>query len=155
MSCRLSCENPIKLMPRVVNRKMLTAALPNGSSPTTMLVLARRPLNATSGEFLPFMEDSQVVHEINEDRIVITGLTQFDGQWLILITPPKDLTCESWNLVNGGSTDMDQYNQTQLNSRCQQCQTLYNHDPFRQQSLNQHKRPLFTCPCLLCRLRVR
>lgn len=71
---------------------MLAAALPGGSSPTTMLTLARRPLNATSGEFLPFMEENQFVHELSEDRILITGVTQFDGQWLILVTPPKDLT---------------------------------------------------------------
>ena len=68
---------------------MLAALKPAGSSPSTMLTVARRALNATSGQFTPFNADAQVVRELPEDRIQIPGVTQLDGQYIILVTQPK------------------------------------------------------------------
>ena len=68
---------------------MLVALHPIGSSPSTMLTVARRPLNATSGQFMPLMADQQVVRELPEDRIQIPAMTQLDGQYIILVTAPK------------------------------------------------------------------
>lgn len=66
--------------------------LPNGASPTTMLTVAKRALNATSGQFMPINEASQVVNDLGEDRIAVPGMTQLDGQYVILVTPPKDMS---------------------------------------------------------------
>jgi hypothetical protein len=54
-----------------------------------MLLIAKRPLNATSGQFLILNGASQVVNELPEDRVSIGGLTQLDGQYIILVGPPK------------------------------------------------------------------
>jgi hypothetical protein len=75
-----------------LDRAMLAALHPEGSSPSTMLVVARRPLNATSGQFLPVMPAMpamQVVRELPEDRIQIPGMAQLDRQYVILVTAPK------------------------------------------------------------------
>jgi hypothetical protein len=77
------------LIADVVNRNMLAALKPMGSSPSTMLTVAKRALNATSGQFMPLMADSQVVRELPEDRIQIPGMTQLDGQYIILVADPK------------------------------------------------------------------
>jgi len=50
---------------------MLTVLRPGGSSPSTMLTVAKRALNATSGQFMPFNSDLQTVRELPEDRIQI------------------------------------------------------------------------------------
>ncbi|KAH8679867.1 hypothetical protein BGZ60DRAFT_239019 [Tricladium varicosporioides] len=71
------------------NRAMLTALRPMGSSPSTMLTVAKRPLNATSGQFIPLNADAQVVHELTVDKIELPNMTQLDGQYLILVTTPK------------------------------------------------------------------
>ncbi|CAG8979642.1 hypothetical protein HYALB_00011526, partial [Hymenoscyphus albidus] len=71
------------------NRAMLAAMRPAGFSPSTMLTVFKRPLNASSGVFLPLLADNQVVKELPEDRIEITKMTQLDGVYVILVTPPK------------------------------------------------------------------
>jgi hypothetical protein len=68
---------------------MLANLKPAGSSPSTMLTVAKRALNATSGQFQPINANSQVVLELSEDRILVGGLTELDGQYIILVTPPK------------------------------------------------------------------
>jgi hypothetical protein len=68
---------------------MLVAMRPAGSSPSTMLTVAKRALNATSGQFLPVNAAVQVVKELPEDRIHIPAMTQLDGQYIILVTDPK------------------------------------------------------------------
>ncbi|CAG8952870.1 hypothetical protein HYFRA_00007584 [Hymenoscyphus fraxineus] len=72
-----------------VNRAMLAAMRPSGFSPSTMLTVYKRPLNASSGVFQPLLADNQVVRELPEDRIEITKMTQLDGVYVILVTPPK------------------------------------------------------------------
>lgn len=68
---------------------MLVALRPGGSSPTTMLTVAKRAVNATSGQFMPVNKDGQFVRELPEDRIQLPGVTQLDGQYIILITNPQ------------------------------------------------------------------
>jgi hypothetical protein len=68
---------------------MLTALRPAGSSPSTMLTVAKRALNATSGQFMPVNPNLQTVRELPEDRIQIHNLNQLDGQYIILVTQPK------------------------------------------------------------------
>lgn len=68
---------------------MLVAMKPSGSSPSTMLTVAKRALNATSGQFRPINPGVQVVHELPEDRIIVPGLDQLDGQYVILVGDPK------------------------------------------------------------------
>ena len=72
-----------------VNRNMLVALRPAGSSPSTMLTVAKRAVNASSGQFMPVNKDVQFVRELPEDRIQLPGLTQLDGQYIILVTNPK------------------------------------------------------------------
>jgi hypothetical protein len=72
-----------------VNRAMLTALRPAGSSPSTMLTVAKRALNATSGQFMPLNPNLQTVRELPEDRIQIQNVNQLDGQYIILVTQPK------------------------------------------------------------------
>ncbi|KAL2063426.1 hypothetical protein VTL71DRAFT_5231 [Oculimacula yallundae] len=71
------------------NRMMLAAMRPDGSSPSTMLMVGRRALNATSGTFLPFNRDLQYVRELPEDKVVVPQISQLDGQYIILVTQPK------------------------------------------------------------------
>lgn len=68
---------------------MLTALRPAGSSPSTMLTVAKRALNATSGQFMPVNPDLQTVRELPEDRIQIQNVNQLDGQYIVLVTQPK------------------------------------------------------------------
>jgi hypothetical protein len=68
---------------------MLAALSPQGSSPSTMLTVAKRPLNATSGTFQPINSQTQLVSELLEDRIVVPGMTQLDGTYIILVAIPK------------------------------------------------------------------
>lgn len=70
---------------------MLVQKRPYGASPTMQLQVGRRPLNATSGTFLPFNPGSQVVRELPEDRIMVTGVTDLDGQYIMMITSPRNL----------------------------------------------------------------
>jgi hypothetical protein len=72
-----------------VNRNMLVALKPEGSSPSTMLTVAKRALNATSGQFLPINAAVQVVRELPEDRILVPELDQLDGQYVILVGTAK------------------------------------------------------------------
>jgi hypothetical protein len=53
-----------------------------------MLMVYKRPLNATSGGFLPVNADQQVVRELPEDRIMVP-LTQLDGRYTVLVTQAK------------------------------------------------------------------
>lgn len=62
-----------------VNRNMLVALRPAGSSPSTMLTVAKRAVNASSGQFTPVNEDAQVVRELPENRIQLPGMMQLDG----------------------------------------------------------------------------
>lgn len=68
---------------------MLAAMRPMGASPSTMLTVAKRPLNATSGQFMPFNTDAQTVRELPEDRIQIQNVNRLDGQYIILVTTPN------------------------------------------------------------------
>jgi hypothetical protein len=72
-----------------VNRNILVAMKPSGSSPSTMLTVAKRALNATSGQFLPLNPSVQVVRELPEDRIKVPGMDQLDGQYVVLVGEPK------------------------------------------------------------------
>src|SRR6266536_1812647 len=72
-----------------VNRNMLAALKPAGSSPSTMLVVAKRSLNASSEQFIPVNTNAQVVRELPEDRILVSDVTQLDGQYVVLVTDPK------------------------------------------------------------------
>lgn len=54
-----------------------------------MPTVAKRALNAISGQFQLVNVNFQVVHELTEDRIFVRGLTELDGQYIILVTPPK------------------------------------------------------------------
>jgi len=74
-----------------VNRNMLVALKLAGSSPSTMLVVAKRSLNTSSEQFVPVNADAQVVRELPEDRILVPGVSQLDGQYVILITDPKSV----------------------------------------------------------------
>ena len=38
---------------------------------------------------MPVNANSQIVMELPEDRIEVSGLTQLDGQYVILVTDPK------------------------------------------------------------------
>jgi hypothetical protein len=38
---------------------------------------------------MPLNASAQVVRELPEDRILIPGMTQLDGQYIILVTDPK------------------------------------------------------------------
>ena len=68
---------------------MLATLKPQGSSPSTMLTVAKRAAGATTGMFMPLAQNTQVVRELPEDRIVLSGMTQLDGQYVILVTQPK------------------------------------------------------------------
>lgn len=68
---------------------MLVALRPTGSSPSTMLTVAKRALNASSSHFMPVHKDTQFVRELPEDRIQLPGMTQLDGQYIILVTNPQ------------------------------------------------------------------
>jgi len=68
---------------------MLVALRPAGSSPSTMLTVAKRAVNASSGQFTPVNEDAQYVRELPEDRIQLPAMMQLDGQYIILVTNPK------------------------------------------------------------------
>lgn len=70
---------------------MLARLRPNGASPSTMLQVGRRALNATSGTFLPFMPGQQEVRELPEDRIVVRGVKDLDGQYLMMVTQPYNI----------------------------------------------------------------
>ena len=71
---------------------MLVALRPDGSSPTMMLTVAKRPLNASASDVYEVINPaSQTVRELSEDRIVVTGIQQVDGQYVVLVTPPKNL----------------------------------------------------------------
>jgi hypothetical protein len=72
-----------------VNRNMLVALRPAGSSPSTMLTVAKRAVNASSGQFTPLNKDAQFVRELPEDRIQLPSIMQLDGQYIILVTNPK------------------------------------------------------------------
>jgi hypothetical protein len=48
----------------------------------------KRPLNATSGQFLPINAAQQVVRELPEDRIMVP-ITQMDGRYTVLVTQAK------------------------------------------------------------------
>lgn len=89
------CKLPFTISPTKdtdsfpVNRNMLVALRPEGSSPSTMLTVAKRPLNATSGTFLPFNLNQQTVFELPQDKIQISHVGQLDGQYIILVTQPQ------------------------------------------------------------------
>ncbi|RDW61324.1 hypothetical protein BP5796_11216 [Coleophoma crateriformis] len=67
------------------NRAMLAALKSNGTSPSQSLMVARRALNATTEKFTPIPRAQQTVNEQPEDRIAIQGLTQLDGQYIIMV----------------------------------------------------------------------
>lgn len=70
---------------------MLARLRPGGASPSAMLVVGRRALNATSGTFLPFNDGQQEVRELPEDRIIVRGVKDLDGQYLMMVTQPKNM----------------------------------------------------------------
>ncbi|KAK3940117.1 hypothetical protein QBC46DRAFT_354389 [Diplogelasinospora grovesii] len=71
------------------NRAMLVQKRPGGSSPSTMLVVAKRALNAkTTDKFQVMPMNTQAVNELPEDRITVRDVKQVDGEYILLITPP-------------------------------------------------------------------
>lgn len=56
-----------------------------------MLTVAKRPLNATSGQFMPINPGVQLVRELPEDRIQVPGLDQVDGQYVLLVGEMKQV----------------------------------------------------------------
>lgn len=58
------------------------AKRPGGSSPTTILTVARRPLHAPASARYEMMDpaNQKVLLELTEDRIVVTNITQVDGE---------------------------------------------------------------------------
>ena len=75
-----------------VNRNMLVAQRPGGSSPTTMLTVAKRPLNASAATVFQLIDPKTLsVRELFEDRIVVSNIRQVDGQYVVLITPPNNV----------------------------------------------------------------
>ena len=71
---------------------MLAQLRPGGSSPTTMLAVAHRPLNASAATVYQVVDRaSQQVHELSEDRIVVSNMRQVDGQYVVLVTPPTNV----------------------------------------------------------------
>ncbi|KAG7291190.1 hypothetical protein NEMBOFW57_001202 [Staphylotrichum longicolle] len=79
------------LTAEAVNRLMLAALRPGGSSPTTMLAVARRPLHAPASTVYEMIDPAnQEVLELTEDRIVVTNITKVDGQYVVLVTPPTN-----------------------------------------------------------------
>ena len=66
---------------------MLAALSPNGASPSTMLIVAKRTASNTVYE--PVNQNSQVVHELPEDRILVSSVAQLDGQYVVLVIEPK------------------------------------------------------------------
>jgi hypothetical protein len=81
-----------------VNCNMLVALRPTKSSPSTMLTVAKRAVNASSGHFTPVNKDAQVVREFSEDRIQLPGMMQLDGQYIILVTNPKAVDGSEYRL---------------------------------------------------------
>jgi hypothetical protein len=70
---------------------MLVALRPGGASPSTMLSVAKRPLNSTAATPFQMIDTAnQSVRELTEDRIVVTGINSVDGQYVVLVTPPKN-----------------------------------------------------------------
>jgi hypothetical protein len=72
---------------------------PEGSSPTTMLTIAKRALNATSGQFQPFNANAQVVRELTDDRISVGEVNELDGQYIILVTAPKNVAQGNYTFI--------------------------------------------------------
>ena len=70
---------------------MLVALRPAGSSPSTFLTIAKRAVNASSGQFTPVNKDAQFVRELPEDRIQLPDMMQLDGQYIILVTSPTNV----------------------------------------------------------------
>ena len=75
----------------IVNRLMLLALRPGGSSPTAMLTVARRPLRAPASTVYKMIDfANQKVIELTEDRVVVTNITQVDGEYVLLVTGPTN-----------------------------------------------------------------
>lgn len=66
----------------VVNRAMLNALVAN--STTAKLTVGKRALNATTGVFVAM--NSQQVNPAAGDLIVVPGMTQLDGEYIILVS---------------------------------------------------------------------
>jgi hypothetical protein len=64
---------------------MLAALNQMDSSPSTMLIVAKRELNSTGGQFMPLVAEGQVVRDYPENQILVSGVTQLDGQYIILV----------------------------------------------------------------------
>lgn len=56
-----------------------------------MLTVARRPLHAPASTVYEMIDPAnQKVLELTEDRILVTNITQVDGQYVLLVTPPTN-----------------------------------------------------------------
>lgn len=65
---------------------MLASQAPNAAaSPAEKLTVAKKSFNDTSGKFVPLDSDIQAFSKMQDDRIVVSGLNQFDGQYVILV----------------------------------------------------------------------
>ncbi|KAB2107842.1 hypothetical protein AG0111_0g3663 [Alternaria gaisen] len=67
------------------NRAMLAAKTLNVTGAEKRLVVARRSLNATAELFTPLPSDTQEI-VVPEDHIKVSGITQLDGQYVLLVT---------------------------------------------------------------------
>lgn len=63
---------------------MLAAKTLNATNAEKRLEVAKRPLNATNELFTPLPLDNQEIIA-SEDRIKVSGLTQLDGQYIMLL----------------------------------------------------------------------
>ena len=63
---------------------MIAAKISNSTNAEQRLRVANRPLNSTSEMFKFLKPDSQEVL-MSEDRIKVSGITELDGQYLVLI----------------------------------------------------------------------
>ncbi|KAM6505347.1 hypothetical protein FSOLCH5_014572 [Fusarium solani] len=67
----------------LINRGMIAANMLNATNGLPRLTVARRSLDAT-GKFAPLAPEAQAML-ISEDRIKLPGLSQLDGQYILLV----------------------------------------------------------------------
>lgn len=67
-----------------VNRAILAAKIPNVANPEQRVMVARRSLGSTSTTIFAPMQPGAQEMVASEDRIRIGGLTQLDGEYILL-----------------------------------------------------------------------
>ncbi|OCK78723.1 hypothetical protein K432DRAFT_301395 [Lepidopterella palustris CBS 459.81] len=67
------------------NRAMFQSLRNTDTPPTDQLLVAKRPLEDTTGQFVPLIPENQEVINAPEDRIRVPGITDIDGQYVVLV----------------------------------------------------------------------